>query len=66
MDLIFWIGVELGGTYGCRCGVLYAHMFGVVFNAGLVCLISSSYPSPCSSYSSEFIGGGFLTEFTSL
>ena len=27
---------------------------------GLVSLTSSSYPSPCSAYSSELIGGGFL------
>jgi len=24
VDLIGWVGVGLGGTYGCRCGVLYA------------------------------------------
>jgi len=55
VDLIGWIGVGLGGTYGCRCGILYAHMLGVVFYVGLVSLTSSSYPSP---YSSELIGGG--------
>ena len=49
----------LGRTYGCRCGILYAPMLGVVFYAGLVSL-TSSYPSPCSPYSSEIIGGGFL------
>jgi len=30
VDLIGWVGVRLGGTYGCRCGILYAHMLGVV------------------------------------
>jgi len=47
--------VGLGGTYGCRCGILYASMLGVVFYAGLVGLTCSSYPSPCSPYSSELI-----------
>jgi len=60
VDLIGWVGVWLGGTYGCRCGILYAPMLGVVFYAGLVSLTSSSYPSPCSLYSSELIGGGFF------
>jgi len=23
VDLIGWVGVGLGGTYGCRCGILY-------------------------------------------
>ena len=55
VDLIGWVGVGLGGTYGCRNGILYAHMLGVVFYAGLVSLTSSSYPSPCSPYSSELI-----------
>jgi len=32
-------------------------MLGVVFYAGLVSL-TSSYPSPCSPYSSELISGG--------
>ena len=50
----------LGGTYGCRCGILYAPMLGVVFYVGLVSLASSSYPSPCSPYSSDFIGEGFF------
>ena len=60
VDLIGWVGVVLGGTYGCRCGILYAPMLGVVVYAGLVSLTSSSYPSPCSLYSSELIvlGGG--------
>jgi len=52
VDLIGWEGVGLGGTYGCRCGILYAPMLGVVFYAGLVSLTSSSYPSPFSPYSS--------------
>ena len=59
VDLIGWVGVGLGGTYGCRCGILYAPMLGVVFYAALVSLASSSYPSPCSAYSSELISGGF-------
>ena len=46
VDLIGWVGVGLGGTYGCRCGILYVRMLGVVFWS--VSLISSSYPSPCS------------------
>ena len=52
VDIIGWVGVGLGGTYGCRCGILYAPMLGVVVYAGLVSLTSSSYPSPCSPYSS--------------
>ena len=60
VDLIGWVGVGLGGTYGCRCGILYAPMLGVVYYAGLVSLTSSSYPSPCSPYSSELIGRGFF------
>ena len=60
VDLIGWVGVGLGGTYGCRCGILYVHMLGVVFYAGLDSLTSSSYPSPSSPYSSELIGGVFL------
>ena len=59
VDLIGWGGVGLGGTYGCRCGILYAPMLGVVFYAGLVSL-TSSYPSRCSPYSSELIGGFFF------
>jgi len=50
--------VGLGGTYGCRCDI-YAPMLGIVFYAGLVSL-TSSYPSPCSPYSSELIGGEFF------
>ena len=56
VDLIGWVGVGLGGTYGCRCGIVYAPMLGVVFYAVLVSL-TSSYPSP---YSSELIGGFFV------
>ena len=26
VDLIGWVGVGLGGTYVCRCGILYAPM----------------------------------------
>jgi len=57
-----WVGVGLGGTYGCRCGVLYVPMLGVVFYAGLVSLTSSSYPSPRSPLFFEllFPAGGFL------
>ena len=42
VNLIGWVGVGLGGTYDCRCGILYASMSGVVFYAGLVNLTSSS------------------------
>ena len=45
VDLIDWVGVWLGGTYGCRCGVLCAPMLGVVVCAGLVSLTFSPYPS---------------------
>ena len=55
VDLIGCIGVGLGGSYGCRCGMLYAPMLGVVFYAGLVSLTFSSFPSPCSPYSSELV-----------
>jgi len=30
VDLIGWVGVGIGRTYGCRCGILYAPMLGVV------------------------------------
>jgi len=30
VDLTGWVGVGLGGAYGCRCGTLYAPMLGVV------------------------------------
>jgi len=36
VDLIGWVGLGLGGTYGCRCGIVYAPMFVVVFYAVLV------------------------------
>jgi len=52
--LIGWVGVGLGGTYGCRCGILYAPMLGVVFYVGFVSLTS------CSPYSSEHRWGAFL------
>ena len=29
VNLIGWVGVGLGETYGCRCGILYAPMLGV-------------------------------------
>jgi len=48
VDLIGWVGVGLGGTCGCRCGILYVPMLGVVFYARLVSLTASSYPFPCS------------------
>jgi len=55
VDLIGWVGVGLGGNYGCRCGILYVPMLGVVYYVGLVGLISSSsYPYPCSSELTEF------------
>ena len=50
VDLIGSVGVGLEGTYGSRCGILYAAKLGVVIYAGLVSLTSSSYPSPCSLY----------------
>jgi len=34
VDLIGWVDVGLGGTYSCRCGILYAHMLGVAVHAG--------------------------------
>ena len=34
VDLIGLVGVGLGGTYGCKCGTLYAAMLGVVVYAG--------------------------------
>jgi len=39
--------VGLGGTYGCRCGILYAPMLGVVFYAGLVSLTSRTKHIVC-------------------
>ena len=38
VDLIGWVGVGLGGTSGCRCGILYAPTLGVLFYAVLVSL----------------------------
>jgi hypothetical protein len=35
VDLIGWVGVELGGTYGCRCDILYVPMYITVI-AGVV------------------------------
>jgi len=42
VDLIGWVGVGLGGTYGCRCDILCAPMLGVVVYAVLISLTSSS------------------------
>jgi len=39
-DLIGWVVVGLRETYGCRCGILYVPMLGLVFYAGLVSLTS--------------------------
>jgi len=36
VDLIGWVGVGLGETNGCRCGILYAPMLVVVVCVGLV------------------------------
>jgi len=36
VDLIGWVGVTLGGTYDCSCGIVYVPMVGVVFYAALV------------------------------
>ena len=44
MDLSGWVGVGLGGNCDCRCGIVYAPMFGGGF-AGLVSLTSSPYSS---------------------
>ena len=57
VDLIGRVVVGLGGTYGCRCGIFYAHILEVLFYVVLVSL-TSSYPSSCSPYSSELIGRG--------
>jgi len=43
VDFIGWVDVGLGGTYGSRCGILYAPNLVVVFYAVLVSLISSFY-----------------------
>jgi len=53
VDLIGWVGVGLGGTYGCRCGILYVPMLGVVFYVGLV------------SHLAIYLQLCFLTEFIS-
>jgi len=58
VGLIGWVGVGLGGTYGCRCGVLYVPMLGVVFCAGVVSLTSSSYHSSCSLFFGTIVLGG--------
>jgi len=54
--------VGLGGTYGCRCGILYVPVLGAVFYAGLLSLTSSSYPSPCSPlfFGTIVLGGGVV------
>ena len=61
VDRIGWVGEGLGGTYGCRCGILYVPMLGVVLYAGLISL-TSSYPSPCSPlfFGTIVLGGGFF------
>jgi len=41
VDLIGWVGVGLGGAYGCRCGILYAPIVRNLSTGGLflvVCL----------------------------
>ena len=56
VDLVGWVGVVLGGTYGCRCGILNAPILGVAGYAGLVshilwlCL-STEFISPYTSLS---------------
>jgi len=59
VDLIGSVGVGLRETYGCRCGILYVPMLGVIFYVGLVSL-TSSYPSPCSPlfFGIIVLGGG--------
>ena len=32
VDLIGWVGVGFGGTYGCRYDILYVPMLGVVLS----------------------------------
>jgi len=58
VDLIGWVDVGLGGTYGCRCGVLYTPMLGVIFYDDLFSM-TSSFSSLCFPCSSELIGGAF-------
>jgi len=62
VDLIGWVGVDLVGPCGCRCGILYVPMLGVVFYAGLVSLTASSYPFPCSPlfFGTIVLGGLFF------
>jgi len=47
MDLYGWVGIELGGNFDCRCGiVMLLRWVGVGGGfAGLVSLISSPYSS---------------------
>ena len=34
VDLIGWVDVGLGGTYGCTCGILYASIFRhIIYNS---------------------------------
>jgi len=41
----YWFGrCGFRRTYGCRCGILYAPMLGVVVYADLISLTSCSYP----------------------
>ena len=51
VDLIGWVGVGLGGTYGCRCGILHAPMLGVVF---LLCFLTE-FTSPHILYSIHYM-----------
>ena len=47
MDLSGWVGIELGGNFDCRCGIVMLLRWvegGVVF-AGLVGLTSFPYSS---------------------
>ena len=48
MGLFGWVGVGLGRNMWLQVWYLICSYFGVVFNARLVSLTSSSYPSPCS------------------
>jgi len=45
VDLCGWVGVGLGANCDCRCGILYAPMWGGLVYAGLVSLTSSPYSS---------------------
>ena len=45
VDLIGWVGVGLGGTYGCRCGILYLiflDMAGCVYISFQKCCVHGS------------------------